>query len=400
MANSSRATIITLNPPISPLAGGGGGIGISDSSVTVTGSKFTNNLVTMLGTDGGAVNVIFEGTLTMSGCTVTGNKGNRNGGAIHARDAEQVTCTSTTFSNNQVVGTDVGDESGAAIGSFNSNLAVTSCTFNSNVLSSGVGTGGIFFHVPFDDGNAYALSVTSSIFSNNVGKNLGGAINIFGFIPNSGVSAAITSCVFTNNTADTGGAIYIDSIPTTVTSCSFNNNRAGVNGGAIFGSNFGGSIFNLTQLTTRSKLTVTSSSFFGNQITGTASSPISPAFVLGFLAQVFSGSLGLPPASVSTIPIGGAALSSEFGGQVFVISSSFVSNNASLGKGGALLVGGSVGSSGGSPLGMNQAYLKVTSSVGYNNVDQTGSNNVALLDPTGLGPTPNGVYFLTDGSMA
>ena len=76
------------------------------------------------------------------------------------------------------------------------------------------------------------------------------------------------------------------------------------------------------------------------------------------------------------------------------------SNNASLGRGDALLVGGTNGFSGGTPFGMNNAYLSVTSSSGSNNIDQTGTNNVAVLDLTGLGNSDNDVKFVTDGSFS
>jgi hypothetical protein len=397
MANSSRATIVTVNPPVVPLAGGGAALGLCEDStlVTVTASTFTNNVAPMIGTDGGAINVIADADLNMVGSTLTGNKGNRNGGAIHGREAGSITITSSVFSNNLLLAGGIGDESGGAIGTFNSNLTVTSCIFNSNTLNGGVGSGGIFFHSPFDDGEIYKLFVTSSMFTGNIGRTFGGAINIFGVTPNAGVTAEVTSCVFTNNVGETGGGIYVDSIPTKVTSCVFNGNKAGVCGAAIFGSNFADAIFNRTDLSTRSKLTVTSCSFYTNSLVAPAAGVLPPAFVLGFLAQAFSGGT----ASVTTVPTGGASIASEFGGNIYVTSSSFTANNANLGRGGALLVGGSIGSSGGTPYGMNQAFLSVVSSSASSNTDQTGPNNVAILNPTGLPSTPNGVYFATDGSI-
>uniref|UniRef100_A0A6C0C6T9 Uncharacterized protein n=1 Tax=viral metagenome TaxID=1070528 RepID=A0A6C0C6T9_9ZZZZ len=394
--NASRAGILTLKFPISALASGGGGIGIADDNtlVTVVGSKFLDNLAVTFGSEGGAANVIFDGTLQMTGCIVSGNKGNRNGGAVHNREGKKIIATSTTFSSNQIVGTSVGDEGGATIGVMNSNLTVTSCIFNSNIILAGTGPGGILFHTPFDDGSAYELRVISSAFSNNIGTVLGSAATIFGITPNAGVTAEIVSCVFTNNSAIVGGAVYVDSIPTKITSCVFNNNKAHVAGGAVFASNFANSIFNRTELATRTQLTVTSSSFNGNIITGSVSSAV-PTFSFNFLAGFFSGGT----ASVTNTPVGAAGLASVFGAKVNVISSVFTNNNASPGYGGALLVGGSAGSVGGTPYGFNQAYLSVASSVGVNNVDQFGSNNVRVLNPAGLPNIPNGVYFLTDGSI-
>jgi len=394
-ANPARATVNASGFPFSALAAGGGGIGVVSSTVTVSGSRFTNNVLTLLGTDGGAVNAVLDGSLIMSGCTVSGNKGNRNGGAIHGRDAN-IQCSSSVFTSNEVIGLDVGDESGGTIGAFLSNLTVTSCTFKYG-KTTGVGSGAIFFHVPFDDGEVYNLVVSSTTFDSNTGTTLGGAVNIFGFIPNAGVTATISSCVFRNNTAILGGAIYIESIPTTIASSSFTSNIATGSGGAIFSSNFGNSVFNRTELATRSKLTISSSLFYQNSIVG--GNTAVPTFVLDFLAQLFSVPFGQPLARVTNIAVGGGAITAELGAQVLISSSMFASNSAVPGRGGALLVGGSVGSSGGTPLGMNQAYLSIATSAASSNIDQTGSNNVAVLDPTGLGFVPNGVYFLTDGSV-
>jgi hypothetical protein len=401
MANSSKATMLALKSPNPALGAGGGALGICErfTLVTVTKSKFTDNLATMFGTDGGAVNVINEGSLKMIECTVNDNKGNRNGGAIHSRRSKDLICINTTFFNNQIIGTDVGDEGGAAIGAFDSDLNIKSCIFDSNVMKSGVGPGGILFHSPFNDGIVYTLSVENSVFKNNVGKLFGGAINIFGFISNSDTSAEIISSLFENNTAAIGAGIFVDSIATKITNCSFDKNKASVSGAGVFGSNFANSISNRTDMSERLKLKITSCSFKKNSVTPTSGTLSSSVFVFDLLARDFSGRIARPLAGVTNISIGGAAVASEFGGKINITSSTFTSNNATTGRGGAILIGGSVGFAGGSPLGMNQAYLKIQNSTATRNTDKTGSNNVAVLDPTGLGSNLDGVKFLTDGSV-
>jgi hypothetical protein len=402
MANSSRATMLLLSPPNPAIVAGGGALGICErpTLVTVTNSEFTDNSATMLGTDGGAINVINEGSLKIMDSILSGNKGNRNGGAIHSRRSKDLKCINTTFYNNQVVGTSIGDEGGAAIGAFDSDLNVKSCVFDSNVMKSGVGPGGILFHSPFNDGIVYTLSVKDSLFKNNVGKLFGGAINIFGFISNVDTTAKITSSSFVNNTAAIGAGIFVDSIPTKIINCSFEKNKASVNGAGVFGSNFGNSIANHTDMEERLKLKIESSSFKKNSVTPVSGTLSSSVYVLNHLAQHFSVIISQPLAGVTNMSVGGAAVASEFGGKINITYSSFISNDVTNGRGGAILVGGSVGFSGESPLGMNQAFLSIQHSTASKNTDKTGSNNYAVLDPTGLGSNLDGVKIVTDGSVA
>lgn len=401
--NSSRATIVDLAPPNTPLAAGGA-IGIAEDGtlVTVTASTLTNNVATMFGTEGPAANLVLHGSLTISASTLSNNMGRENGGSIRSRSGRSIVSTSNTFTNN-IVTSPGATTSGGAIGAFNTNLTVTSCIFDSNALTLlGFGGGGaILFHNPFDDGNIYKLTVTSSIFKNNIGSTFGGgAISVFGFSTNPSTSAAITSCVFTNNSAAIGGAISVDSLPTSVTSCVFNSNKAWAAGGAISGINLFNMLSNNTAVTLRTLLTVTSSSFISDSIVGTPAGAVPPLPILNLFAQILAPLVGSSSAGVTALGTGGGSISSQFSGNISVISCSFLSNSAGTGRGGAILVGGSDGFSGAGQTAMERAYLSVTSSSGFGNTDSTGTNNVAVLDPASIGSGPGGVQFVTDGSFS
>ena len=411
IANSSRATMITLNPPIVAIAAGGAAAELIGHSthVTMTNCKFNNNLAIGTAVNGGAINILLGATITINNGNFNGNQGSRNGGAIHARDSGDVTVTFTSFTNNRATGA-ISDESGGAIGIFNANLFVTSCTFDSNFGGRGFGGGGaIFYHLLFDDGETYRLVVTGSIFTNNDAFVFGGgAINIFGIKPRSSSFATITSCVFNYNTGGIGGALYIDAIPTNIIGSSFYKNKAWRNGGALFGSGFSGSVFGITNLSDRALITITGSTFDSNMLIGippgttTLGLPpeiFSPQFILDIFAKTVVPPFNLSDVALTVMAPGGGAVVSQMGANVRIINSVFTFNNASIGSGGAILVGGSNGFAGGNSLGMKQAYLSVTGSMGFGNIDQSGSNNVRVLDLAALGNGPNGVSFVTDGSI-
>ena len=149
----------------------------------------------------------------------------------------------------------------------NGTLTVENCFFNNNTAGSGWGAGGAICNF----GN---LTVTESTFTNNKATgsgSMGGAIcNIILPDPRNPITNTVTSCVFINNAAESGGAIAnIDYyimwvglsndlyITNTVIDCDFIANVANSTGGAI--ANTG-------------NLTVTGSNFTANTATGGSNS--------------------------------------------------------------------------------------------------------------------------------
>lgn len=396
-----RATLINPNLPGSPaLASGGGALAVLGlgSSVTIKNSTFEYNSATKVGGNGGAINAENEGTLTVIASTFANNTADRTGGAIRFKNSALSTVKLSSFSQNSIVGNTIGDESGGAIGIINSNIDINSSVFDSNSSSLTAGGGAIFFHTPFKSDEPYSLNVTNSIFKNNLGGIFGGgAINVSGFKPFPGTQATITSNIFSNNSAGQGGAVFTDSIPTVISNSGFYNNEAFENGGAILGTNFGDALFGTGDLTTRSELQIKNSLFVANSSLGEPS--IQP--VIDFFASVLAQVFRLPPATVTLLSPGGGAIAAEMGGNLTLINNAFLFNNATNGNGGALLVGGSAGISGPAQAaenGLNQAYVNMSKSFCYGNTASLGGNNTSVLDPAGLGPIPNGVELLSDGS--
>ncbi len=398
----TRAILVDPNLPGNPaLAAGGGAVVAEDTNtvVTVTLSSFDHNSAVKVGSSGGALIGQKDGTLTVSLSSFTNNVADRNGGAIRVKDAQPLTVNNSVFSNNNITGSTIGDESGGGIGSIDNIVKVSGSLFDSNSSNATASGGAIFFHIPFNDQEVYTLSVDNSIFNNNVGGIFGGgAISVTGFKPMVGAQATISNSLFTNNSAGDGGAIYTDSIPSVVTTSIFYNNQAFTNGGAIDGTNFGDAIFGAADLTSRSPLQISKSVFIGNSSLGGPSVQPTVDFFAVALGQVFH----LPASTVKSMLPGGGAIASVLGGNLSLSNNTFLLNSAINGEGGAVLVGGSMGFAGPAPQtavnGFNEAYVAMSKSICSGNTATLGGKNTKVEDPASLGFIPNGVYLLSDGS--
>ncbi|MGD9591427.1 MAG: right-handed parallel beta-helix repeat-containing protein [Candidatus Berkiella sp.] len=391
-----RGNPLLGNPTV---AAGGAAIAAVDegTQVNVNVSSFENNNAFGFGSNGGALSAKLEASFNVSLCAFKNNTADRNGGGIHAKDAELIKVVASKFEDNKITGSIIGDESGGGIGVINANLTVSLSSFTDNAGGSIAGGGGIFFHVPFDDGEIYVMNVTHSNFKNNTAGFVGGgAINIFGLKPKVGTNVAISNCLFDSNLAINGGALYVDSIPTTLSNSVFYNNKANFSGGAIFASNFGDAIFAAgppVSLNDRSELKISNSVFKQNDIIG--ESPQAPPSVVIFniFANGLSTVFGQPLSSVTAMSSGGGAVAAELGSNVNMQKNILIANHAPNASGGALLIGGS----GGTPTMIGQNYLKISQSYCSQNSADNG-NNSALIDPDNLGNNPNGVQYVTDGS--
>lgn len=380
------------------IVSGGGAIAAVDEStlVIINASSFDHNNAYEFGGNGGAISAKLESSVNILLSSFTNNSADRNGGGIHGKDAEKIKVSASKFENNIITGSAIGDESGGGIGVINTNLDVSVSSFKNNVGGALAGGGGIFFHVPLDDGEIYQLNVIGSEFSNNRASFIGGgAINIFGTKPKVGSKATVSACVFNDNSAINGGALYVDSIPTVISKSVFNGNKANFSGGAIFASNFGDAIFSSgpVSLNDRSLLNISTSQFKQNTIVGANPGEPPTPFIFNIFANALSNVFGKPLASVSTMASGGGAIAASLGSNINIATSTFANNSAPNANGGALLIGGSAGT----PEILSQNYVKISKSVCSNNTASVG-NNKAVIDAGNLSNHPNGVQYVTDGS--
>lgn len=416
--NATDATLATVggNPLLGrpAIASGGGAVAVVDENtfINVSNSLFQYNNAFVLGGNGGALNAIGEGSgYKVVNSTFNNNTAFRNGGAIHGKDAGTITVQTSNFKNNIAAGVGLGDESGGAIGTINTNLTVKGSYFEGNIAGVLAGAGGaIFFHIPFDDGTPYTLIVNNSVFNNNQAfANGGGAINIFGVEPHTGSSASINGSLFVGNLGGVGGAVRVDSLITSITNSLFIGNNAWIAGGAVNGSNILNVIVPVPYSSVRPTLTLTGDVFDHNNIIGFPQNtaqctfPVTvfpctffPLFFDNILAAGFGPFFGGPPTSISALNQGGGAIAAGFSAVVNISKSSFTYNTANSSPsddGGAVLVGGTAGSVNTDPPGegMNQANVTLSNSFFFGNTGALGNNNVACQN---LAPSqPNNVLY-------
>jgi len=173
-------------------------------AITVSGkADFLNNVVTAA--DGG----------TLDGFTVSGG----GAGAVQCN-------TGTLTLSNDTLSANSGPE-GGALRLETCSATIASCTFNNNGAKPGAGSeianGGSIYN------NSGNLTIRNSAFSNsgtNARYGSGGAIF-------SGGPTDIRDTTFTNNSAPSGGALYVSNTSVLVQGCTFSANRA-FGGSAIY----------------------------------------------------------------------------------------------------------------------------------------------------------------------
>ena len=188
----------------------GGGI-YNAGTLTVTGCTFSGNSAEWNG--GGIYN---SGTLTVIGSTLSGNSAERYGGGINNGYRSALTVIGSTLSGNSATGQF--GSGGGIYGERNSTLTVRESTFSGNSAETG---GGI---------RSYGtLTLNCSAFSGNSAKREGGGIYSYGTL-------TVTGGTFSDNSAEwDGGGIY-SSGTLTVTGGTFSDNSAERDGGGIYSS--------------------------------------------------------------------------------------------------------------------------------------------------------------------
>ncbi len=199
----------------------GGAVYINtEQNIVITDSLFKNNSVTAQSStggvaegSGGALYLIGQGQVGISGSTFQANTAQDSGGAI--LNAGIMALESVTFKGNKAA-------LGGAIIDF-SELTIKSSTFDANEASK---SGGALYVFAGGD-----VKVSGSAFRNNTALDNGGAIY------NEGEKLVLQSSNFAGNAAASAGAIFNITDLTVGTSVTFNANEAlSGNGGAILNS--------------------------------------------------------------------------------------------------------------------------------------------------------------------
>jgi CSLREA domain-containing protein len=203
---------------------GSGGAGISNSgTLTVTGCTVSGNSASF---GGGIYN---GGTLTVTGSTVSGNSAVLEGGGIFNGFGHTLTVTGSTVSGNSAATHNGGG------GIFNSGtLTVTGSTVSGNSASSGSG-GGIY--------NFGTLTVTGSTVSGNsagssaVGTGGGGIFNTTGTLTLSNTTLSGNSATHSGGglCSTVGGSATLTNVTITANRADADNDGGGSGGGIRIG---------------------------------------------------------------------------------------------------------------------------------------------------------------------
>ena len=193
-----------------------GGTDVTFTNLTLTNGKA--GLTDMYGYVhvGGAI--YNRGTLSVNGCTFTGNNADY-GGAIYNNGGTINSVSDCTFTGNTVIS---GGGDGGAILNVGTINSLNGCTFTGNTAVNG---GGVI-------NNVGTISLSGCNFTDNTATS-GGVINNFGG------TISLSGCNFTNNTATSGGAIYngyyyLSDSKVTLNGCNITQNTATTYGGAIY----------------------------------------------------------------------------------------------------------------------------------------------------------------------
>ena len=198
-------------------AGGGGAIYAYIANVVIDGSTFTRNS----GNDGAVC--LDHANLTITNCQFSNNRAH-DGAAISANRSPKLQINDSTFANN--VASNVISATGGAL---HTETCATVSISNSTFLNNRANYfGGAIYD---QDSNEYTF--TGCSFSSNVAsRSKGGAMRFSSVLQLSLVNSSFDS----NSAGEEGGAVFVDgtiSTQITLSHSSFDGNSAGTEGGAL-----------------------------------------------------------------------------------------------------------------------------------------------------------------------
>eukprot|EP00953_Heterococcus_sp_UTEX-ZZ885_P007030 4284-Heterococcus_DN1.PRE.2 len=311
----------------------GGVIYIADSATaTITTSIFKNNTgefgaavysdsnsALAISEFGAAVYSNSTNTLNIADCEFSDNNG--TAGTVYSGENSILAVFNTHFGNSKFTNNNA-DRGGAVFGGREANIAISNSHFSFNNASSYGGglyassncnlvTSNSTFHAnsAVDGGGIKAygnITFTDCQFSDHTAQ-FGAAVLV-----QTNLTATISNCSFTNNSASTtAGALYTgDLCAVTVTDCDFSNNTA---------TNYAGS----TYVYSKSTVNTTATSFTGG------SAAVGGALVVVTESSVTSRDVHMRSNTV----VNGGAIAIQ--AQLYVYNSSFI-NNTAMSRGGIL----------------------------------------------------------------
>lgn len=180
------ATIEGLRITGGKIAGGGGGIYVAGSNVTLNNNTIISNTAFNDG-DGGGLHLV-DSTATLNGNTISANRASGEGGGLYMHGSR------ATLEDNTISANTAGDGGGIC-------LWLSSVTLNGNTISTNVARdygGGLYRHWGF-------AVLNGNTFFANTADTYGGGLYL------DGTSDTLNGNIILSNTASAGGGLYMDS---------------------------------------------------------------------------------------------------------------------------------------------------------------------------------------------
>jgi predicted outer membrane repeat protein len=287
-----------------------------DSLLEIDGTTFEDNSGWV-----GAIRPPENTVTTITNATFNNNSGSN--GTVYAWEDVELQISSSTFYGNS--------GSKGAVYAYYGEVELEDCVFEANTATSGgggvtawyttvIGTDLTFIgNSSTDNGGAihlYDAGVTllRASFEGNSSTDNGGAIGRDAFSVYTSDHVACTSCTFTGNEADYGGAVYLEDLEDTATftDCTFDSNEAIWSGGAIY--------------STDTSVEISDSSFTAN-VADSAGAVAAGGSASSVASCIFEGNIA---ESIGALSLGGP-----------LTDSTFSNNQATAGSCGAAALSGS-----------------------------------------------------------
>jgi predicted outer membrane repeat protein len=164
----------------------GGGMRCYQSTVTLDGCTVSGNSDANAGA---GVDSHEGGVFTIIGCTITGNFTTGEGGGVKSHSNQSLLIEDSVISGNQCGGL------GGGLAVYSTPTTIERCIITGNTGGRG---GGLDIH------QSASASITNSLVADNVASIDGGGI----FLADTGTPASIVNCTVANNSAAVGGGIW------------------------------------------------------------------------------------------------------------------------------------------------------------------------------------------------
>ena len=196
----------------------GGGIGVGGSQTTISGNTINANIALL----GGGIG--FHGSeSTIYNNTISDNTADSLGGGIYCEDNSNLSMENVTVSQNTA------EESGGGIESRYSNLQIENCNFTGNLAQNGYGGAINYWNFGNSSKINYQVGIKNSQISNNIaGFHTGGVYIVVSNTDSSFINVLIDKCEFVNNSSDHYTALHIGGFKSLfeVSNCVFRSNIA------------------------------------------------------------------------------------------------------------------------------------------------------------------------------